>query len=419
MTPADQLPVRLGIVGLGPAGTSLLPYVQGHPDVVVTAGADPDVRAREAFARSGAAAYATVAELLASADVDAVYVASPTPLHPEHVRLGFEAGKHVVVEKPMAPSLLDAERMVADAARHDRVLLVGHSQSFEAPVRAMRAIVASGVLGQLRAVNCWYYTDWMYRPRHPDELDAAKGGGVPMRQGAHHVDIIRFLGGGLLHSVRGRVGTWDPARRTAGAYTAYLEFEDGTPVTAFYSGYDHFPSTEFTFGIGESGQQLGSDYAVARGRLAQVDSVEGELALKRGTGGVSRQSEMLRSGDRQPFFGLVILSCDHGDVRVSPDGLTVYGDTNKVEVSLAGLRVGRQLLLDELVAAVRGDAGGVVTHDGRWGLANLEVCDALTRSSEQRREMPLRLQVPLGPQPLLDDVVQQAAAAVRTAPAQV
>jgi phthalate 4,5-cis-dihydrodiol dehydrogenase len=105
-------------------------------------------------------------------------------------------------------------------------------------------------------------------------------------------------------------------------------------------------------------------------------------------------------------------------VRVSPDGLTVYGDTNKVEVSLAGLRVGRQLLLDELVAAVRG-AGGVVTHDGRWGLANLEVCDALTRSSEQRREMPLRLQVPLGPQPLLDDVVQQAAAAVRTAPAQV
>jgi phthalate 4,5-cis-dihydrodiol dehydrogenase len=386
-----------------------LPYAQAHPDVVVTAGADPDPRARDAFARCGAAAYPSAEELVGSPDVDAVYVASPTTVHLEHVLLALRAGKHVVVEKPMAPSLAEAEAMVAEAERLGRVLLVGHSQSFEAPVRAMQAVVASGVLGQLRAVNCWYYTDWMYRPRHRDELDAAKGGGVPMRQGAHHVDIIRFLGGGLLRSVRGRVGTWDPSRKAAGAYTAYLEFEDGTPVSAFYSGYDHFPSTELTFGIGESGQQLGSDYAVARGRLARGASAEGELALKRGAGGVSRQSEMLRSGDRQPFFGLVILSCEHGDLRVSPEGLIVYGDTSRVEVSLAGLPVGRQVLLDELVAAVRGTGG--VTHDGRWGVANVEVCEALVRSSDLRQEVVLSKQVVLPAQPALAEVVRQAAAA--------
>jgi phthalate 4,5-cis-dihydrodiol dehydrogenase len=386
-----------------------LPYAQAHPDVVVTAGADPDPRARDAFARCGAAAYPSAEELVGSPDVDAVYVASPTTVHLEHVLLALRAGKHVVVEKPMAPSLAEAEAMVAEAERLGRVLLVGHSQSFEAPVRAMQAVVASGVLGQLRAVNCWYYTDWMYRPRHRDELDAAKGGGVPMRQGAHHVDIIRFLGGGLLRSVRGRVGTWDPSRKAPGAYTAYLEFEDGTPVSAFYSGYDHFPSTELTFGIGESGQQLGSDYAVARSRLARVDSAEGELALKRGAGGVSRQSEMLRSGDRQPFFGLVILSCEHGDLRVSPEGLIVYGDTSRVEVSLAGLPVGRQVLLDELVAAVRGTGG--VTHDGRWGVANVEVCEALVRSSDLRQEVVLSKQVVLPAQPALAEVVRQAAAA--------
>ncbi|MGH8891997.1 MAG: Gfo/Idh/MocA family protein, partial [Actinomycetes bacterium] len=403
MSPGGARPVRLAMVGLGAASAAMLRYAQRHPDVVVTAGADPDAGARGAFARSGVPAYATVEDLVGSADVDAVYVASPTPLHPAHVRAGLEAGKLVVVEKPMAPSLAEAEQMVADAERLDRVLIVGHSQSFEAPVRAMRAVVESGVLGQLRAVNCWFYTDWIYRPRHPDELDAAKGGGVPMRQGAHQVDIIRFLGGGRLRSVRGRVGCWDPARRAAGAYTAYLEFEDGTPVTAFYSGYDHFPTTELTFGIGESGQQLGHGYAVARSRLAGVDSVEGERALKRGGGGASRQEEMLRSGDRQPFFGLVVVSCDHGDLRVSPDGLTVYGDVSKVDVSLAGLSVGREVLLDELVAAARGT--GTVTHDGRWGLANVEVCAALVTSSEQRREVELRRQVALGPQPELADVV--------------
>lgn len=99
----------------------------------------------------------------------------------------------------------------------------------------MRALIESGNVGPLRAVNCWYYTDWMYRPRHPDEFDDTLGGGVPMRQGAHHADIIRFIGGGRLASVRGTVGRWDQQRPGEGAYVSYLEFVDRTrqrPSTA-------------------------------------------------------------------------------------------------------------------------------------------------------------------------------------------
>jgi phthalate 4,5-cis-dihydrodiol dehydrogenase len=381
--------LRIGVVGLGVAGEVLLPFVERHPEFVLAAGADPAAGAREAFAGPGRLTFAGVEQMCASGRVDVVYVASPTYLHAEHAIAALRSGHHVIVEKPMAVSVAEAAAMVAAADDTGRVLVVGHSQSFEAPVRAMRRIVASGELGPLRAVNAWYYTDWMFRPRTPDELDPGRGGGVPLRQGAHHADIVRYLGGGLLRSVRGRVGRWDPGRPGEGAYSAFLEFTDGTPATIVYSGYDHFPSTELTFGIGESGRAL-SGYAVARRELATATgSAEGEV--KRGSSG--RQRHLLRAGTHQPFFGLVVLSCERGDVRVSPDGLAVYGDEEVSEIPLAGEPAGREAMLTELATAVR--TGCPAAHDGRWGLANLEVCLALVESSRTRSEVLLTRQVPL------------------------
>ncbi|MGH3742534.1 MAG: Gfo/Idh/MocA family protein, partial [Micromonosporaceae bacterium] len=399
---ADKGQLRLGIAGLGIAGSVLVPHVEARPDFALTAGADPNPAVRDGFAAPGRVAYSSVTELCCADDVDVVYVATPTPCHAEHAIAALRGGKHVIVEKPMAVSMADAEAMIAEAEAADRLLVVGHSQSFEAPIRAMRAVVESGVLGPMRAINALYYTDWMYRPRHPDELDPAKGGGVPFRQAAHHVDIIRYLGGGELRSVRGRIGCWDPERRGAGSYTAYLEFVDGTPATVAYSGYDHFPSTELTFGIGEAGQVL-NGYAVARRRLAAGAD---EASEKRGATGVSRQQELLRGGEHQPFFGFVLASCEHGDIRVSPQGLLVYADAARVEIPLAGHPTGRQALLDEAAHSV--DAGEPPLHDGQWGLANLEVCTALVESSAIRAEVRLTRQKALSGGPDLPDVVAAA-----------
>jgi phthalate 4,5-cis-dihydrodiol dehydrogenase len=398
--------LRWGAVGLGAAARAMLSALAAHPQIQVVAGADPDDRARAVFtAAHGVPAVPTLTELLARWDVDVVYVATPTPLHPAHVLEAFRAGVHVVVEKPMAPSVPEARSMVAAAAEAGRVLVVGHSQSFEAPVRAMRALIESGRVGALRAVNCWYFTDWMYRPRHPDELDETRGGGVPLRQGAHHADIVRFLGGGLLRSVRGSVGRWDPGRPAAGAYTAFLEFEDGTPATMVYSGYDHFPSSELTFGIGESGRPVGPGYALARAQLTGLTAGE-ELEHKRGSAGPSRQDELLSSGDAQPFFGLVVVSCEGADMRVGPQGLIVYGDSRRVEIPLRGMPSGRGRLVEEVLDAVRGR--GPATHDGPWGLANLEVCAALGRSAAARQEIVLEHQVALRAQPSLAGVIDAA-----------
>ena len=114
-------------------------------------------------------------------------------------------------------------------------------------------------------------------------------------------------------------------------------------------------------------------------------------------------------GEHQPFFGLIVVSCERGEIRVSPEGLLVYGDASREQVPLTDLAVGRHALLTELVAAVGGTRPA--THDVAWGLANLEACQALMASSAKRQEIALTIQVPLPAQPELAQVVAHAARA--------
>ena len=107
----------------------------------------------------------------------------------------------------MATSLEEAGRMVEAAETHKVNLLAGHTRAFIRPIRVMRKIINSGKFGQLRALNIWSYSDWMLRPRTPDELDVNQGGGIPYRQGPHQIDTVRLLGGGMLRSVRAMVGS--------------------------------------------------------------------------------------------------------------------------------------------------------------------------------------------------------------------
>src|SRR5581483_7269709 len=75
-------------------------------------------------------------------------------------------------------------------------------------------------------------------------LDINQGGGIPYRQGPHQIDTVRVIGGGMLRSVRGMTGQWMEARPIPGYYSAYLEFEDGTPSTILHNGYGYFLGAE-------------------------------------------------------------------------------------------------------------------------------------------------------------------------------
>jgi phthalate 4,5-cis-dihydrodiol dehydrogenase len=94
----------------------------------------------------------------------------------------------------------------------------------------------------------------------------------------------------------------------------------------------------------------------------------------------------------QPFFGWLIVSCEGGDLCQSPDGLYVYTERGREEVPrpLCGTR---DIMLAEFVDSIAGRR--VPSHDGRWGLANLEVCVAAIESARTDRDVVLKRQVPV------------------------
>ena len=180
--------LKLGVIGLGRAFGLMLPTFAGDRRLSLVAAADTRQAARQRFVADFAAkAYATAEELCADPAVDAVYVATPHQFHAQHALLAARHGKHLLIEKPLALTLADCAAIV-EAARAAKVhLVVGHSHSFDAPVQRLRALVASGAYGAVRMINAINYTDYLYRPRRPEELDTAQGGGAIYNQAAHQV----------------------------------------------------------------------------------------------------------------------------------------------------------------------------------------------------------------------------------------
>jgi phthalate 4,5-cis-dihydrodiol dehydrogenase len=379
-------PIRIGVAGMGAAGLAFIPAIRKNTGFEWVAFAEPadDVRHRcsELHRVRG---HASLTEMLRHPGLDAVLIATPTDLHAAQVLEAAAAGKHVLVEKPMAVGLADARTMTAAAERAGITLLVGHSHSHDLPIRRMRELIASGQLGRVRMANTWCYSDWMHRPRRPAEFDVAQGGGVTFRQGSHQFDVLRLLCGGRARSVRARTFDWHPERRSIGAHSVWIDFEDGAAATAIYNGYGGFASSELTGNISEWGFE---ETPGARGKRAPAArSPEEELRAKQARALTAIPSE----APFQPTFGLTLVSCERGDIRQSPRGLLVYADGERQEIVLPADRSPRDLVLEELHDAIRGKAAA--THDGRWGLANLEICLAAVASSESGSEVLLREQV--------------------------
>ena len=384
--------LRLGVAGLGRAFMLMLPTFTAHPRVRLVAASDPREEARRQFEHDfGGRSHATVEALCADAEVDALYIASPHQFHAEHVVAAARRSKHALVEKPMALTLPECKTMIEAARATGVTLIIGHSHSFDAPFLRARETIARGTYGQVRMIAALNYTDFLYRPRRPEELDTTKGGGVVFSQGAHQVDVVRLLAGGKTRSVRAQVGAWDRARPTEGAYAAQLSFENGAFASLVYSGYAHFDSDELVSWIGELGHRKDpARYGAARAALRSDLTPSGETALKnqRAYGVAATKAEPPVAHNQ---FGMVIASCDRADLRPMPHGVMVYDDARAWLDELAPPRVPRGEVIDELCDAIAGVRPAI--HSGEWAMATLEACLAILESARSGREVRLEHQV--------------------------
>ena len=157
------------------------------------------VRARDAADRLGLdTAFDSVEALIGDPDIDVVHVCTPNATHAEIARAALEAGKHVICEKPLATTSVDAMSLVDLAAERGLVAAVPFVYRFHPMAREARARAARGDTGRLLSVHGAYLQDWLAAPHDDDwRVDASLGG--PSRAfadiGSHLVDLVEFVSG--------------------------------------------------------------------------------------------------------------------------------------------------------------------------------------------------------------------------------
>jgi phthalate 4,5-cis-dihydrodiol dehydrogenase len=392
--------INAAVVGLGQLGAGILSSLASAPEVDLVASADPRESALAAFkSQYGGRTYPTLERLCGDPEVDAVWVATPSALHCEHVVMLAEHGKHIVLTKPMAMSLDECDRMI-EAAERNNVALIYSGMPFSPAFLEMRRIIASGRLGRLRALNHWAHSDWMLRPREPHEVEPEMDGGQLFNQGPHAVDALRLLGGGMVRSVRGSLVELPlAARPSAGYITAFLEFEDGTPATLTYNGYGYLFGWELTsWGETAPRQAAAEDSYEFRRKLraGTVDEIAEKEASRYG-GAVEGESDFRARRPRSPGWvpgddGLLIATCEYGAIRQAAEGIFVYDDEGRHDEPLPAGAASRKNEMQELLDAI---AGKPVFRDGRWGKATLEVVLAIAQSAASKQEVTLKHQVPV------------------------
>jgi phthalate 4,5-cis-dihydrodiol dehydrogenase len=410
--------INIGVIGIGVGGLEIIRSAVQAPETInLTAGCDVVPLTRERFQERfpEAHVYSSVEEICSDPDVDAVYIASPNRFHAEHTITAARHGKHVLIEKPMAISLKETEQMVDECERAGVKLVCAHTASFGLPYRIMRKVIQSGELGQLKAITLLAYTDWMLRPRTPDELDFAQGGGVPFRQGPHQIDTVRLLGGGMIKNVWATVGRWMPERAIPGYYTAHFEFEDGAVATATHNGYGYFTlgdvngpaagrsSIESLVDVRKQMRAGTRDEASDKqdlriGGVIEVKQFEAAKTAGPGRGNFGRQIKR-EPGDRTGINdtgdpGTIIVSCERGDMRIGPRGVFIYGDEGVREVT-GESAVNARGEIHEMYEAVVNDKP--VYHSGRWGMGTAEAIFAMVESSETGKVVELTHQIPVHP----------------------
>lgn len=352
MNPRAPTPLRVALIGAGAnIAAQHLAALAETEDAELVAVCDPALNAEQAEARfPGAAFHADHRALLAEVRPDVTAILTPHPSHADIARDAFAAGSHVLVEKPMAVQTRDADRMIADAARHDRRLAVSFQQRFAPLAERARALIDQGVLGRLQRVSGsepWVRTAAYFQRARWRATWRGEGGGVLLNQAPHLLDLVCHLAG-MPSRVWGVTGTLHHATECEDTAHALLGYDGGA------TGY--VASNTIEAGATRRLELVGD-----RARLLLEDD---RLMLSEFDPPLSEH----RARDPDPFGAPALRSHPPERLAVSGTHAAVYRD---------------------LVAAIREDRPCRV--DGREGRMSLELANAIALSSHLERPVDLPL----------------------------
>ena len=349
---SDAPTFRYVLIGCGAGiATTHLRALAQLPEAQIAGMSDIDAtRGAARAAETGCPFFVDHHELLAETHPDVAVIITPHPFHAPLALDCFAAGAHVLVEKPLAVEVAEADQMIAAAEAADRILAVSFQQRFRPVVERARALIDEGAIGPLVRVLCiepWFRPAAYYRSASWRGSWAGEGGGVLMNQAPHTIDLLCHLTGPPV-KVWGWTRTLCHAMECEDTAQAMLEYPNGTP------GY-------LTMSTVEAGMKSRIQVVGDRGALELVGS---QLT-------VYRFDPPLR---------------EH--MATSPEMFSSPQVETEV-LELPGNGGGHLAVYRDLQAAIR--EGRRPRSDGREGLMSLELANAIILSSYAERAVTLPL----------------------------
>lgn len=222
--------VRIAIIGCGGIADMHAKAIGDIPEAQLVACYSRSPASAQRFAeRYGIQAFDSYEGLLASSEVDAVALCTPSGLHTPQALQAIEAGKHVLIEKPMSLTLEEADRLIAAADQGDVVVGVISQYRTSAAVEEVKRAIDQGALGRVTSGSLqmkYWRTQAYYASADWRGTWALDGGGALMNQGIHGVDIFRYLMGKPI-SLTAYARTLTHDIQVEDMAVAILEFEGG------------------------------------------------------------------------------------------------------------------------------------------------------------------------------------------------
>ena len=326
---------RLGLVGAGVMGRNHARVIHELGGKLVAV-ADPDGKTGRMIAdRFGASWSADPEPLLRDPSIEGVVVATPTVLHFEVARAALEAGKHVLVEKPITPTPAQAGELIRLAAKAGRVLAVGHVERHNPVVRWARDALAKGDVGELISLRSHRLSPFPERIRDV---------GVVLDIGIHDLDVVRYLAPGRPRGVFCRAGT----------HRKGIQVEDHASILVdFEGGVDAFSEVSWL-----TPTKVRSLVLTCANGVVELNYMTQEATVSRG-----------RFGD------------------IDPDNM--YQVPVEFTVERMGLKKEEPLKNEHLDFWRAMREGGKPLVDGRDGLAALRLCEAALESARSGARVPL------------------------------
>ena len=279
--------IEFGIVGCGMIADTHAEAIRGIPGAILRGVTDRDGDRAARFAeKHGVFAYASYEEMLADEALDAVCVCTPSFLHAENALAALNAGKHVALEKPMALTVEDAQKVDDACVRTGRKLTVISQFRFAEDVRRVKGLLDDGAFGRvtLCELRMPYYRSESYYALSPWKGRlACDGGGALMNQGIHGIDLLLYLCGDV-EEVAGKIRTLSHKIEAEDTAAAVLTFENGALGTVTASTCA-FPGFDRTIGIyGDKGFVILREGSVEK-MLTRDGKAEERPAKSHGTAG--------------------------------------------------------------------------------------------------------------------------------------